>query len=185
MVMREGEFVPEPEIAVPTAQPFAEIFATYHAGILRYLGALLRDPSLAEDIAQETFVKAYQALPRTAPTNLKAWLYAIATNAAFSALRRRRILAFLSFGTLATHDAEIEPTDPWRRVEERELLIRALQRLSKRDAACLLLHFQQGLSYAELATVLGVSVPAAKMRLSRARAAFRDRYVSLSEEANW
>jgi RNA polymerase sigma-70 factor (ECF subfamily) len=60
----------------------------------------------------------------------------------------------------------------------------ALARLPKRDAAYLLLYFQQGLTYPELATVLGVTVPAAKMRLSRARAAFREIYLSLSEESS-
>lgn len=162
---------------------FATIFDTYHARLLRYLDTLLRDPSLAEDVAQDTFLKAYQALERGAvPENLNAWLYAIATNTALSSLRRRRVLGWFPLA----RDPEPEAVDHSEGLDERaakkELILTALACLSKLDAACLLLRFQQGLSYGELAVVLKVSLPAAKMRLCRARASFRAIYVFLSSE---
>jgi len=181
--MAEGK--PVVGMSAPSRSPraFADIFDTYHLRILRHLSALVRDPALAEDLAQETFVKAYQALARTALQNLSAWLYAIATNTALAALRRRRILALLPFGAVQP-GVEERIDDTSQQLSDRDLLRLALDRLPRRDASCLLLHFQQGLSHAELADVLDVSVPAAKMRLSRARAAFREVYLSLSEEAN-
>jgi RNA polymerase sigma-70 factor (ECF subfamily) len=165
---------------------FAPIFDQYHSRIYRYLRRLVGDPELAEDLAQQTFVKAYKALSAqgSEPENLRAWLYTIATNTALSALRRRRLIAWLPLHP----DRQPAPTASGReqeaRIGERELLAQALGRLPKKDAACLLLHFQQGLTCAELSEILGVSLSAAKMRLYRARAAFCEAYLHLSQEVN-
>ncbi len=161
---------------------FERIFDEYHQRICRYLCSLVGDSDLAEDLAQQTFVKAYRALGRgSPPDNLSAWLYAIATNTALSALRRRKLTQWLPF--LEHAEARAPGQDQEALLGERELVGQALGRLGKSEAACLLLRFQQGLSYGELAEILGTSIPAAKMRLSRARAAFREVYLQLSEEA--
>jgi len=76
------------------------------------------------------------------------------------------------------------PREEEGRLGERELLAQALAHLSKADAASLLLRFQQGLSYEELAEALGTSPAAARMRLSRARAAFREAYLQLEREVS-
>lgn len=165
---------------------FAAIFEEYHVRICRYLLALVRDPDLAEDLAQDTFVKAYKALIRSPtprlPQQLNAWLYAIATNTALSVIRRRKLIAWLPiFGNTQVEQAPSASSFE-ARVAERGLLMQALNQLSKADAACLRLRFQEGLSYAEIAEVLGTSLVAAKMCLSRARAAFREVYLRLGEE---
>lgn len=168
-----------------SARDFSTIFDTYYTRILRYLDVLLRDPGLAEDLTQDTFVKAYRALQLgTSPENLKAWLYAIATNTAMSALRHRRIRAWLPLPTGESAGQQHPNRDPADRSADKDLLLRAFARLSKLDTACLLLRFHQGLSYDEIAHVLGLSVPAAKMRLCRARATFREIYLSLRSEAD-
>ncbi len=160
---------------------FALIFEQYHAGIYRYLCRLVRDADLAEDLAQQTFVKAYRALSAgSRPDRLQPWLYAIATNTAFSALRRRRLIAWLPLVGEAVHRAP--GPGPEARLSERELVAQALAQLPRRDAACLLLHFHEGLSCAEVAQVLGLSLSAAKSRLYRAREAFCEAYLRLSEE---
>lgn len=165
-------------------QAFEQIFAEYHLRLCRYLCSLVHDADLAQDLAQQTFVKAYKALAGgDCPQNLNAWLYAIATNTALSALRRRKLLTWLPL-----HHTPLASKTGGREQEARlctqELLQQALRRLAPQETACLLLRFQQGLSYGELAQVLNVSVPAAKMRLSRARAAFREIYLELTQEAN-
>jgi RNA polymerase sigma-70 factor (ECF subfamily) len=161
---------------------FAVIFEEYNLQICRYLCRLVGDNALAEDLAQDTFVKAYKALPASSPTNLKAWLYTIATNAAMSALRRRKLIAWLPFPSGSDGAPEPAEEDWTAGMGDRDLIERALANLPKYDVACLLLHFRQGLGYPELAQVLGVSVPAAKMRLSRVRSAFREVYLRLSQE---
>ncbi|MCL4499805.1 MAG: RNA polymerase sigma factor [Chloroflexi bacterium] len=158
-------------------EAFSVVFDEYHARLCRYLGSLVRDPALAEDLVQETFIKAYQAIERSgAPQNLTAWIYTIATNTALSALRRRRILSWLPIHGNEEIEAQASDVDLETLVGDRAVLAQVFGRLPRQDVACLLLHFQQGLSYTELAAVLGISIPAAKMRLSRARAAFRDTY---------
>jgi RNA polymerase sigma-70 factor (ECF subfamily) len=163
---------------------FAQVFDEYHLRILRYLCSLVGDGDLAEDLAQQTFVKAYRALAEgSPPENLAAWLYTIATRTGLSALRRRKLIAWLplQMGDAARRSLTREPE---ARLGEQELVAQALAQLSKSNAACLLLRFQQGLSYEELAEVLGISVPAARMRTSRARAAFREAYLQLEQEAS-
>ena len=163
-------------------QAFEAIFDEYNLRICRYICSLVSDVELAEDLAQQTFLKAYQALARGAsPTDLKAWLYAIATNTALSALRRRRLIQWLPFHAQPAATRAPGP-DPETKLGERELVSAALGRLRKSDVACLLLRFQHGLSYEELADTLGTSIPAARMRISRARAAFREAYLQLDQE---
>ena len=164
------------------AGAFALLFEQFNLRICRYLCSLVNNPDLAEDLAQQTFIKAYEALERgSQPENLNAWLYAIATNTALSALRRRRLIAWLPF---RAHAESAAAPGPEARTSEAELLGQALSRLPRGDAACLLLRFQHDLSYDELAQVLGTSSPAARMRVSRARTALREIYLQLQEEAS-
>ena len=75
---------------------FAAIYAAYYPRIVACCRRIVGDPDLAEDLAQDTFIKAYRALPRTTPDlPLAAWLFRIAGNTALSALRRRRRLYWL------------------------------------------------------------------------------------------
>src|SRR6188768_1235005 len=79
---------------------FAQLFERYHAPILNYLHRMVGDRALAEDLTQDTFIKAYNALSRTKPDlAFKAWLYRIATNTAISHLRRGKIIKWLPFIT--------------------------------------------------------------------------------------
>ncbi|MDA8218522.1 MAG: sigma-70 family RNA polymerase sigma factor [Dehalococcoidales bacterium] len=165
-------------------ESFGTLFSTYQASIYRYLRSLVRDGELAEDLAQDTFVKAYKALGRgDRPENTRAWLYTIATNTALSALRRSRLLSWLPLLGNAEAAGKALTENQEARVGERELIRQVLATLPKTDAACLLLRFQEDLSYEEIAEALGTSVPAAKMRVSRARAAFREHYLQLNQGA--
>lgn len=167
------------------AEAFGTIFDLYHVRIYAYLRSLVRDAALAEDLTQDTFLKAYKAILRAdLPEDFNAWLYAIATNTALSALRRRRLVSWLPINNNREADAKSPVADPESVAGDRDAVRRAIDRLPKADAACLLLRFAQGLDYAELADVLGTSVPAAKMRLSRARAAFREAYLALGREVD-
>lgn len=155
------------------------IFERYRSRIYRYLCHLVRDA----DLAQQTFIKAYKALSQNSPPeNLSAWLYTIATNTAFSALRRRKLITWLPFHDNAEVARKAARAGDEARLGDRELVAQALDRLPERDVACLLLHFAQGLSCTEVAEVLGMSPAAAKSRLYRARAAFCRTYQSLSQE---
>src|SRR2546421_4930855 len=74
-----------------------EIYQTYYPRIYQRVYSLLRHREQAEDVTQESFLKAIRALPTlTTRDNLYNWLYTIATNTAYDALRRRRRLSWSS-----------------------------------------------------------------------------------------
>ncbi len=159
---------------------FASLFDRYHGPITSYLYRMVGDRDLADDLAQETFVKAYGALGRTSPDlNFRAWIYRIATNTALSHLRRRRLLQWVPFSPGVP-----EPSADFRlaeRLGERELIDLALRRIRPAYASILLLRHHQGLTLKETANVLGVSPNTAKVRLFRARKAFMQAYESVAE----
>jgi len=76
---------------------FDEMFTRYHGRIYGYLLGMVGDVEQAHDLTQDTFLKAYRALPTTRDLVLPAWLYRIATNTALDALRHRRRLTWLPF----------------------------------------------------------------------------------------
>ena len=150
---------------------FAAIYAAYYPRIVSYCRRIVRDATLAEDLAQDTLIKAYHALPRTTPDlRLPAWLFRIATNTALSALRTRRRVIWLPL--LDWHPAR-DGSDSPAAVDDRAILRAALRQVPPRQAALLVLHLHHGLSYDELAARCGSTPAAVKMRCSRARATIR------------
>ena len=153
---------------------FARLFEQYHAPILNYLHRMVGDRALAEDLTQDAFLKAYNALAGTRPDlAFKPWLYRIATNTAISQLRRRKIVQWVPF--LAGHDQAGDDSVE-RSVGRRQDIEQVLAKLPKHYAAVLLLRHYQGLSLAETAAALGITENAAKLRLFRARKAFAEVY---------
>lgn len=161
---------------------FAALFEQYHTPILNYLHRMVGDRVLAEDLAQDAFIKAYNALPSTRPDlAFKPWLYRIATNTAISHHRRRKIIQWVPFlgGDENTH-ASSESVE--RSVTRQHDVEQALAKLPKHYAAVLLLRHYQGLSLAETASALDITENAAKLRLFRARKAFAAVYEADSAE---
>jgi RNA polymerase sigma-70 factor (ECF subfamily) len=149
---------------------FERLFEKYHAPVLNYLHRMVGDRALAEDLTQDSFVKAYKALPGTRPDlAFKAWLYRIATNTAISYLRRKKLIRWVPI--LGTQDyASNESIE--RSVGRRHDVETALKQLPTHYAAVLILRHYEGLSLAETAGALGITENAAKLRLFRARKAF-------------
>ncbi len=152
---------------------FAVLFEQFHAPILNYLHRMVSDRALAEDLAQDTFIKAYKSLPKTKPDlAFKAWLYRIATNTAISHMRRGKIVKWLPIVGEREHGDERLDRSVTRQTD----IAHALDRLPKHYAAVLLLRHYQGLSLAETAEALDITENAAKLRLFRARKAFAQIY---------
>lgn len=151
---------------------FERLFEEYHAPVLNYLHRMVGDRLVAEDLAQDAFIKAYRALPGTRPDlAFKAWLYRIATNTAISHLRRKKIVSWVPFLTDPASDESVEG-----HVTRRHDIEAALRKLPSHYAAILLLRHYQGLSLAETAAALDITENAAKLRLFRARKAFATAY---------
>jgi RNA polymerase sigma-70 factor, ECF subfamily len=149
------------------AQAFEEIYRHYRSPIVGYLCRLVGNPEVAADLSQDVFVNAYQAIGRTQPgLNLKAWLYTIATNAAMSHHRHRRLLQWLPLGDSEPQSLVTGHED---RFATHEQLATAMAALPRDHLACLLLQARAGFSYGEIGTMLGISTSAAKARAYRAR----------------
>lgn len=148
-----------------------ELYRNTFTDLVRYLHRKVWDADRAADLAQEVFARALAARVSTeASANPRAWLFRIASNLAHDeargAIRRRRHLTLLK----AESDAAVEP-DPLERVERdarEECARRALEQLSERDREVLLL-WDAGLSYTEIAEQTELALGAIGTTLSRAR----------------
>ncbi len=162
--------------AEETTRAFDEMFTRYHGRIYGYLLGMVGDAEQAQDLTQDTFLKAYKALPRTPDPVLPAWLYRIATNTALDALRHRRRLTWLPFAPGDEERWAAPGADLPTRCAEREAIQTALTRLTPPQRACLLLRARDGLPIDEIARALGLSPANVKVTLSRAKERFRAAY---------
>jgi RNA polymerase sigma-70 factor (ECF subfamily) len=154
---------------------FEHLFREYQRPIYNYLCRLVGDRARAEELAQQVFVKAYQALPRLpADANFRAWLYRIATNAGVDHRRRRRLLQWLPLLERDAYTSGGQGLE--RRFTQHDAVQKALGQLSPADRAVLVLFGAEGYSTAEIGEMIGASQGAVKTRLCRARAKFRDAY---------
>jgi RNA polymerase sigma-70 factor (ECF subfamily) len=150
---------------------WAELYRDTCADLVRYLHRKVWDAERARDLAQEVFARALQHAARgPEPDHPRAWLFSIAANLARDeakmVLRRKRHLALLRSTTAAE-----TPPDAGERLEreERERAARAaLEQLGERDREVLLL-WDAGLSYPEIAAQTGLAVGAIGTTLARAR----------------
>jgi RNA polymerase sigma-70 factor (ECF subfamily) len=161
------------------AAAFEAIYQRYERRIYSFIYRMMGNAEDASDLTQDTFVKAYLALPRTTPDlNVSAWLHRIASNACLDVLRRRRLVQWLPWEVFDTNPA-LEPAAPddpagndLRRETEQEVQ-RILTLLSPKHRTALVLKEYQGLSCDEIAEVMGTSRSAVKSLLFRAREEFR------------
>jgi len=164
------------------AEAFTTLFDTWHGPITGYLWRLTGDRDVADDLAQETFLRAYRALGSLGSSgdevHFRAWLYRIATNLAHSWRRRQRLLQWLPFGPSTPEPATDGPAAD---IGERDLVQRTLRQVGTAHATALLLRHHQRLTLEETAAVLEVSLNTAKVRLYRARKAFVAAFAALSE----
>lgn len=172
----------DPELVVaaqqkgePGRQAFDQLVGRYHQPIYRQLYRLLRSPDLADDVTQETFVKAYLELPRLrTPATFPAWLRRIATRLAFNARRDGRTRGGYEE---AAERSRVElggaPSNPEVYAGASELVWKALGKVSYPYREILVLRYLEELSLDEIAAQLDLGTSAAKMRLKRARDDFK------------
>ena len=187
---------------------FRLLVLAYEPRLLAYLTQMLGDSETARDVAQDTFLAAFRALPRWRPPDrlpasarqaegvagdsisggaaaamrlLSPWLYRIATNRALSVLRAQPPSASLDVAA-AREPAPAEGPSLEDRCAARDLLRSALRQLSAEDAACLVLHFVAGERYGEIAERLGMTGEAVRKRVARALVALRAAYKALDVE---
>ena len=156
-----------------------EIVRRYERPIYGLIARMVRDEAQAEDLTQDTFLKMFRALARYDPTlRFSSWLFRIAHNTAIDYLRQRRLLIATP---VDDPDDESDPLQelpdpsaisPERSAERSELAAavdRALDRVRPDYRAVLVLRYQEGLEYQDIADVLGAPLGTVKTFLHRAR----------------
>lgn len=159
-----------------------EAWMRSHGRSLRRMCArLLRDETLAEDIVQETLLRAWTRREQfAAGAEMGPWLRCVARNLCIEHLRTRGRLVPASDALPDHEDVDADPTAPLERAEEHRYVREALSTLSDRHRALLVARDIEGVDYAELARREGVNEDAARAVLFRARRILRDRYMAVA-----
>jgi RNA polymerase sigma-70 factor (ECF subfamily) len=176
------------EVRDGNAAAFEELVSRYQGRLLTVLRHLVGGREQAEDLTQEVFLRVYRARQSYQPgAKFSTWLFTIANHVAANALRSRS----------RCHEVTIQPRDsgplgarpldkmlmassgqmPARQLdkaETREIVQMALQSLNERQRMAVLLSKFEGMSYAEIATIMELSPQAVKSLLSRARESLRE-----------
>lgn len=156
---------------------FSEIYEYYNAPIHRYVYRLLGNPEQADDVTQETFIRAYQRLPLLdEDPNLSAWLYRIASNACMDALRRRRRITWLPMLERTERDQAFTTDDIAPQIVEAEAVRRVLADMPAPLRMTLVLRSSEGFSCEEIAEIMNVPKGTVFSRLARAREQFAKLY---------
>jgi RNA polymerase sigma-70 factor (ECF subfamily) len=175
------------------AESFEALVARHRAPLISFFLRMVRDRALAEDLAQEVFLRVYKARERWRPdAKFSTWLYRVATNLALNAIRDAK--GKVSRTAPGDGDGEGEDevarlSDPQPGAEERimlsdrERIIRqAVESLPANQRAAVILHKYQDVDYRQIAKILGVTQSALKSLLFRAYEALRERLEPLVRE---
>ena len=162
-------------------QSFELLLRKYRSPLVNFLYRMVRDRAVAEDLAQEVFLRVYRARQQYAPSaKFTTWMFRIATNLALNSVRdnRRRQLEISMDQTTDTGEDEqraMEVPDRAPSVEQElvarsraESIMKAIHSLPEKQRAAVLLHKYQELDYDEIARVLECSESALKSLLFRA-----------------
>lgn len=166
-------------------QAFEALLKMHDRRVFALIGGFLRRRQDVEDLAQEVFLKAYLAIGRFRPgAPFAPWLRRIAVNACYDQLRRIRRRPEVALADLSEREGDFIPRllekghrtaggEGEDRVVARDLAERILATLSTKDRLAITLREVQGFEIAEIASALGCTRPAAKVRLFRARRAMQ------------
>src|SRR5205814_1662214 len=160
--------VPDVPLLDPKTQ-FRQLYDQEFHSVFRSIRAVVLDSAAAEDLTQETFVRAYRARYRYTPTAPPgAWLRRIGINLAISHLRRQKLARFLPARLYVAPDRR-----DYDRAEARDVVEKALAQLSPKLRAAVVLHYYEGLTREEIADVLGVPAGTVASRIAKAVAIMR------------
>jgi RNA polymerase sigma-70 factor, ECF subfamily len=157
---------------------FEEFFTTYERPVYITALAITRDPSLAEEILQDCFVKAYRARHRLrTDCSPLPWLHRVATNLCYSRIARRRVMMEPITALINNLVADLT-SRPDQVAESREIievLQRAIDALPPKQQTAVILYYLHGYSLAEAAEIAECNVGTMKSRVHYALKALRSR----------
>src|ERR1700687_566794 len=151
------------------ATEFRQLYDQQYLSVYRSIRGVVLEPAAAEDLTQETFVRAYRARHRYTPTAPPgAWLRRIGINLAISHLRRQKLARFLPARLYMAPDRR-----DYDRAEARDVVGKAMTALSPKLRAAVVLHYYDGLTREEIAAVVVVPAGTVASRIAKAVAIMR------------
>ena len=157
---------PAHPVVVTPLTDFARLYRDHAADAHRFAVYLTGDPPLAEDLVSEAFVRVWTARERVELTTVRGYLFAIVRNLLLQHLRHERRRAPLDERIVdGRPDPEVRASDQSRL----RAVLSALHDLPEIDRAAVLMRANGELPYQEIAAALRISVPAAKVKVHRAR----------------
>lgn len=169
---------------------FAELISRHQSRVVSLIYRFVGDETEAEDLAQEVFLRVFRMRDRYRPkARFSTWIYRIAANVSLNALRarsRRRCVSMpLTFdksetqeGRTSSHVEDHRVDMPYAPMESRELheqVQQAVDQLPETQKVAVILNKYEGMSYEEIAAIMGCSMMAVKSLLARARNNLRER----------
>jgi len=161
-------------------EDFARWFERYNSRLVAQCVRILRDRAAAEDIAQETLLRAWLGRERMRHEDVGAWLSVVARNLCVSYLRHQK-KQIPTESLPDTPDPSLDPARLVERKESRRAVRAALESVGPRHRELLSRHWMDGVEYEDLAGELGLSPSGTRAVLFRARRALRERLVAVGE----
>ncbi len=165
----------------PAAATFDSVYESYHGRVYRVILRLVQNPSDAEDLTQETFLKVQSNLLHVKrPESVPSWLYRIATNTALDFLRKSASRRPKDTVQLPMEKAEAVPSDVRSPSAALDATVSVscvrgnADQLPEQYRLVLVLHDLEGVDLEQVAEVMGSSIGATKVRLHRARKRFAE-----------
>jgi len=161
---------------------FELLYERYTTRICRYLSRMTGNDGVGCELTQETFLKAWEALPALRePTRFAGWIYRIATNCAYNYQHRAKHLQIVPWDAYR-RDEELSVAGPEEQVEETELLKQALARVSPTYRPCLILYVIEELPQRKIAELLKIKESSVSKYVSRGKEELRQIYHRLMKE---
>jgi RNA polymerase sigma-70 factor (ECF subfamily) len=157
------------------AEAFEALYLQYMEKIYRYLFFRVGDQAQAEDMTEEVFIRAWEALPKyeLGKHPFSSWLYRIAHNLLVDHYRRRNPTTISTEDLARFSDPNQLPERIIGRQQENEALAKAIMQLDEMEQQVLLLRFVEGLSHREIGSIIGKSATASRVIQHRALKALR------------
>lgn len=159
----------------PEEAQLSALFRQLYPQLCRFLAVLLGDRALAQDVAQEAFTRLHRhGVKRLPPEAARLWLFRVARNLALNERKQRRVRGRLLASIAGWfRGASDSPAEALVVAEASQQASARLRALPEHQRAALLLRELEGLSYADIARILGVSEDKVRIDLHRARTALR------------
>ena len=157
---------------------FSELVRIHAQGVRNVIYRMCGDAQIAEDAAQETFIRAWLHLSSYRPqTSLRSWLYRIAVNAATDILRKEKHILPNALEDLQLKDSQLGPEALLSQEEQTVLVQKAVLSLPEASRAVLVLREYEEMSYHEIANALDIPIGTVMSRLNYARKLLKEKLI--------